>query len=166
MPTKKGAHGKLRHYNSRNGRYEKENIKIEKTLSSFEKEMLRRENLKNKSKNSKDKLLPNIYSELEKSMPGCIIGVNNIVYDKIHSKTRELDLETKDFIIEIKSGTARRCASQLLEQQEYAKSIGKSSVVYAPNILAATEADYKKKGIVVIKDKTDLIKLIKGGKKK
>ena len=163
MPMKKGAHGKLRHYNSRTGRYEKEQI-IPQTrkLSQKEKELLRQENLRNRAINSKDKLLPSVYSELEKAIPGCIIDVNKIVYDKNIKGTREIDLETKKYIIEVKSGIATHCATQFLNQIKYAQSIGKKAIVYAPNILLATEADYKRKGIRVVKSIYELKKIIKG----
>jgi len=54
------------------------------------------------------------------------------IVDVANNKKREIDIITDSAIIEVKSGLAKKKLNQLLEQKEYAKSINKIHVLYAP----------------------------------
>ena len=50
---------------------------------------------------------------------------------------------------------------QFIEQQEYAKSVNKKYVVFAPNIANATKTAYNKNNIDIVTTKNDLLRIIK-----
>ena len=162
MPVKKGANGKMRHYNPNNGRYIKENsfiiLNTKNKKSKYEKELDRRRILAEKAQNSKDPFLYDIFSALEKQNPGCIIRVNERISNKKTSMVDgEIDIETKKSIIEIKSSTAQKSSKQFVWLNNYANSNNKKLIIYAPNMPYGAEKYYTKIGYTIIRNIHDLL---------
>jgi len=170
MATKVGAGGHRQNYDS-HGRYCKtDHLSVEPLkLSKKEKARRRRANIINSFCERVDKkgdyLVKETFLEIEKAIPNSVQLVNQNKYDDIHLKTREFDIMTKKVIIEVKSGKARKCLTQLQEQNKFANSKGKKYVVYAPNILDGAKRDYIRNGIVIKTKISDLINFIKENEK-
>lgn len=170
MPTKIGGGGKQQAYGY-NGRYCKSNSQTfaQVKLSKREKTRKKRANIINSFCEQADKkgdyLVKETFLEIEKAIPNSVQLVNQNKYDDIHLKTREFDIMTKKVIIEVKSGKARKCLTQLQEQNKFANSKGKKYVVYAPNILDGAKRDYIRNGIVIKTKISDLINFIKENEK-
>ena len=99
-------------------------------------------------------------------MPGCVRHVNEKVYDKNISDTREIDIITKKCIIEIKSATNYRKKSiQFLNQKKYSENTCKNYLVFAPHMPNMAKRNFENKGITIVKDYASLIKTIKENEK-
>ena len=166
MPYKKGPKNTLRYYNPSTGRYASsfrlDNIQPKKNkLSKKEKDDLKKEALYNHAAKTKDKYVYDLFLELEKNNPGCVIMVNEKIYHKKIKQPREIDLMTKDYIIEVKSGKVKHRTSQFIDQQDLAKEHNKSHIVYAPDITDKKYNELLNKGIDVVRTKNDLIRKVK-----
>ena len=170
MPMKLGAGGKMQNYDS-HGRYAKTNaiiippIHLSKKDKAKLKEAVRREVLKNRAKNSKDKYVFDVFNAIENEFPGEVQFVNTKLYDNALNDKRELDIITKTCIIEIKGEKGRKRLNQLVAQKEFAKTKGKTHFVFAPNILEATKREYEKNSITIFRNIDSLINAIKETKK-
>ena len=87
--------------------------------------------------------------------------VNEKLYHKSIHKTREVDIVTKNAIIEIKSGRVRRRTTQLLRQKDLSKEYKKKHVVYAPDITDKKCNELRNKGIDVVRTKHELLERVK-----
>ena len=163
MPTKIGAGGHQQNYDAR-GRYVK--------TSYCEIRPTKRQIFGNKRKNQVEKFLciaekkndpyvKELILLIEKGIPCAIQCVNEMRYDSVHKKMREFDIITRKLIIEVKSGKVKKALKQFIEQQEYAKSVNKKYVVFAPNIANATKTAYNKNNIDIVTTKNDLLRIIK-----
>ena len=166
MPYKKGPKNSLRYYDPNTGRYApsfsiESTQKVKKKKTAKEKEQLKKESLINHAKKSNDKYVYEIFDFLEKNTPGCVILVNEKVYHKKIKKPREVDILTKDAIIEVKSGKVRHKSSQFLDQQDLAKDHNKQHIVYAPDITDKKYAELSSKGIIVARNKKELLERMK-----
>ena len=162
MPYKKGPNGTLRLYNSSTGRYESSpnifyNTDNKKRLTNEEKQKLKREMLYNHVNNANDKYVKEIFTFIEANEPGNVILANEKIYHKKINGTREIDIMTKNSIIEVKSGKVRHKTKQFFEQQDLAKDYRKSHIVYAPDITDKKYYELKSKGINVVRDKSELL---------
>lgn len=83
--------------------------------------------------------------------------MNEKIYHKKINGTREIDIMTKNSIIEVKSGKVRHKTKQFLEQQDLAREHNKSHIVYAPDITDKKFNELKSKGITVVRNKNDLL---------
>lgn len=163
MPYKRGPNGTLRYYSSYTGKYTtapntlkyEENKK--KRLSNEERAKLKKEILYNHVINTKDNYVQDVFYFLEKNEPGNVILVNERVFHKKIKGTREIDIMTKNSIIEVKSGKVRHKTKQFLEQQDLANEHKKKHIVFAPDITDKKYYELKSKGINVVRDKNDLL---------
>ncbi len=165
MPYKKGPKNTIRYYDPATGRYAssfKFDIVHQKKnkLSKKEKDELKKESLYNHAAKAKDKYVYELFLELEKNKPGCVIIVNERLYHKKIRQPREIDLMTKDYIIEIKSGKVKHKTRQFVDQQDLAKSHNKGHIVYAPDITDKKYSELINKGINVVRTKKDLIERV------
>ena len=169
MPYKKGPNNTLRFYDSSTGRYATSsslfilstNNERKKTKEYEEKQKEKQANLYNRAEKIKDKYLYELFNEIEKNYPGEIKLINSNIYHKKIRNTREIDLVTKKFIIEVKSGKVRHKSSQLLEQANLAKDLNKKHLLYAPDISDKKYNELKNKGIIVYRKKGDLMEEFK-----
>lgn len=168
MPYKKGPKNTLRYYSSSTGRYE--NAPFSEALRMLEqkhkktkeeKDAIQKEMLFNKANHSKDRYLLDVFLYLEKNCPNCVKMVNEKLYHKSIHKTREVDIVTKNAIIEIKSGRVRRRTTQLLRQKDLSKEYKKKHVVYAPDITDKKCNELRNKGIDVVRTKHELLERVK-----
>ena len=163
MPYKRGPNGTLRFYNNSTGRYESDpneaisNHINKRKITCEERFKLKRENLYNHAINTRDSYVLDVFYFLEEHEPGNVILVNEKVYHKKIKGTREIDIMTKNSIIEVKSGKVRHKTKQFLEQQDLANNHKKTHVVYAPDITDRKYAELKAKGINVVRCKNDLL---------
>lgn len=163
MPYKKGPNNTIRYYDSSTGKYASSfsNIQFAKEkMSKEEKEMLKKESLFNHASKTKDKYVYDLFLELEKTKPGCVIIVNEKVYHKKIKQPREIDLMTKDYIIEVKSGKVKHRSTQFLSQQDLSNDLGKKHIVYAPDISDKKYNELREKGIDVVRTKKDLMERV------
>lgn len=165
MPYKKGPKNTLRYYDPSTGRYASsfrlDNIQPKKNkLRKKEKDDLKKEALYNHAAKTKDKYVYDLFLELEKNNPGCVIIVNERVYHKKIKKPREIDLMTKDYIIEVKSGKVKHASSQFIYQKDLASNLNRNHVVYAPDISDKKFNELKQKGIDVVRTKQDLLRRV------
>ena len=167
MPTKKGAGGRQQNYNSRTGRYEKVDYaklyyippsRKEKTQRRRE---LKKEELFNRARNSKDKYIFEVFCEIERVLPYHVQFVNENKFDPFINNVREFDIITKKCIIEVKGNKVKRCLNQFLQQKKYAECKNKQHIVFAPTIPTMTKIDYEKHGIKIVKDYKSLVNTIK-----
>lgn len=162
MPYKKGPNNTDRYYDSSTGRYSKDPrfafAEVKRKLTTAEKEQLHYEELFNRACNSKDPLLFDVYYALESKFHKCVKHINDEFYDEFICDKREIDIVTKKLFIEIKSGSARKKLTQFQSQQRVAAAFGKKHIVYAPDILKSTEAEYKSKGIIIVKTIDEVVK--------
>ena len=165
MTYKKGPKNTLRYYDPSTGRYASslrfDNAQPKKEkLSKKEKDELKKESLYNHAAKTKDKYVYDLFLELEKNNPGCVIIVNEKVYHKKIKQPREIDLMTKDYIIEVKSGKAKHASSQFINQKNLANNLNKKHIVYAPDITDKKYNELKQKGIDVVRTKQDLLRKV------
>lgn len=163
MPYKKGPNGSLRFYDSRTGRYASSFANIQfskKKMSKEEKKLIKKESLFNHAAKTKDKYVYDLFLELEKMKPNCVIIVNEKVYHKKIGKPREIDIMTDKFIIEVKSGKAKHRSSQFISQQDLASNLDKKHIVYAPDISDKKYNELKQKGIIVTRTKKELLERV------
>ena len=178
MPLKEGGGKKLQNYDSKTGKYAKQDISfyyqrykeiqsnIKKSLPRKErariKEERRQKEVEDIAKKSKDPLLYHTYKIIVDHFgKGCIIHVNKMISDKVLDKSRELDIITKHCVIEVKSTTAKQSSTQFREQKKFATSRNKKHIVYAPNIPYAAKREYTKQGCVITTTKEELINEMK-----
>jgi len=163
MPYKRGPNGTLRYYSSSTGKYtsapesqtSKENNK--RKINNEEKLIRKKEMLYNHVIKSQDKYVQDLFMFLEKNDPGTVILVNERVYHKKIKGTREIDIMTKNSIIEVKSGKVRHKTKQFLEQKDLANDHKKQHIVYAPDITDKKYLELKSKGINVVRTKDELL---------
>lgn len=169
MPLKAGPNGTFRKYSSSNGRYVKDDsflqLLINKPLTKKEKKRLKerrlQEELEQKAIKSPDPYLLETYREIQRHIPNSVKMINEDVYFPSDKKRHELDIVTKDSIIEIKSARKPHCGTQTKLQSTYANSRKMKHILYAPNISKIAMAEYTKKGINVINNLHSLIKELK-----
>jgi hypothetical protein len=77
----------------------------------------------------------------------------------------EIDIETTDVVIEVKSGGTKHHFDQFNRQMKYAQSINKSYIIFGPNIRPGVIKELRRCGFVVATSYDELIQLIKKGKK-
>jgi len=124
--------------------------------------LARREELRNRANNSTDPLLNEVFTAIEKELPGNVQFVNSKFFDSNLNNEREFDIITKKCIIEVKSGKKiKRGLRQFEGQKKYAESKKKKHIVYAPNLRLNAQNEYKKHGIAIVTDIPSLIKIIK-----
>ena len=171
MATKIGAGGHRQNYDPRTGRYAKmtytDYVRYPPTRKerARRREELRRLELYNRAKNSRDPYVFDAYLAIENALPGAVMLVNEIRLDRNINNVRELDIATRKCIIEVKSGKASGDLKQFLAQKRFAEWKNKKHVVFAPDIFFNTKRAYENNGIVVKNDITDLIKFIKENEK-
>lgn len=161
MPFKKGPKNTLRYYSSSTGKYANAPLgeysrlfgNKKTKMSQKEKEELKREIIYNKAIKSRDNYLSEVFLYLENNYPNCVKMVNEKLYHKNARKIREVDIVTKNAIIEIKSGISKHASTQLLEQKELSIEYNKIHIVYAPDITNRKFNEWKEKGIDVVKTK-------------
>lgn len=164
MPLKAGPNGTMRAYSSTNGQYVSMGLDMllsikgnsKKPLTKQEKRCNRYLNLLEKAEKSRDPLVYDVFKFIESRFPYCVEHVNEKVYDKNISSTREMDIITHKHIIEIKSGERPGALMQGLAQKDYANKHNKKYIMYAPNILKNTRIVYESKGLIVCKNKEEL----------
>ncbi len=170
MATKIGAGGHRQNYDPRTGRYAKTTfpglVKLPPTRKekAQRREELRRLELFNRAKKSRDKYVFEVYLAIENELPGEVCLVNDFRFDTTINNVRELDIVTKKCIIEIKGGTGSRNTHQLLAQKRFAEMKKKQHVLFAPEISYRNEGRYKKHGIEIKRDIKTLIQFIKENK--
>lgn len=171
MPMKKGAGGRQQSYDAR-GRYVSNQVmitptdaKISKKEKAVKAEVIRRTNLMNRARKSKDAFLFDAYLAIESEFPGEVVAVNDMRFDENIGREREFDIITKKCIIEVKSKQVRRKLTQLQQQKLYAESKNKKHIVFAPEILPACKREYEQNGIVITTSKYELLQAMKGVKK-
>ena len=104
-----------------------------------------------------NKYVQDLFMFLEKNEFGTVILVNERVYHKKIKGTREIDIMTKNSIIEVKSGKVRHKTKQFLEQKDLANDHKKHHIVYAPDITDKKYLELKSKGINVVRTKDELL---------
>lgn len=163
MPYKKGPNGTVRYYSSSTGRYTAapntfiSETQKKKRMTNEERAKLKKENLYNHANNSKDNYVKDIFMFLEENSPGTVILVNERVYHKKINSVREIDIMTKNSIIEVKSGKVKHRTKQFLMQQDLANNHNKEHIVYAPDITDKKFNELKSKGINVVRNKNELL---------
>ena len=166
MPTKKGAGGRQQNYDPHTGRFAKTNFFVlppfqpTRKEKARKKEELRRKNLYDRAKNSKDALVFETFCAIEQELPGSVQFVNESRFDPILNNNREFDIITKKCIIEVKSG-ASASLKQFRAQQRFAKSKNKSHIVFAPNMPTMAKIAHEQNGIRITRDYSSLINAIK-----
>lgn len=167
MPTKKGAGGRQQNYDPHTGRFAKTNFFVlppfqpTRKEKARKKEELRRKNLYDRAKNSKDALVFETFCAIEQELPGSVQFVNEKRPDPFLGKLREFDIITKKCIIEVKSGKKPKGLVQFLGQKRYAESRNKRHIVFAPNISIAAKKSHEQSGITIVKDYKLLIETVK-----
>ncbi len=164
MPLKKGAGGRAQNYDPHTGRYASTHYQPP-PLTKREKAQKRLEahlkNLYDIIIKKDDPLVAEVFTILAKEIPHHIIHANHKTNDDIHHKDREFDIITQRCLVEIKSGKARRCLTQLLEQKEYACSNHKKHILFAPDISKGTKRAYENQGITIVRTTEQLISFVK-----
>lgn len=169
MPTKKGAGGRQQNYDPHTGRFAKTDYaklypppKPSRKEKARKREELRREDLYNRAKNTRDPLVFDVFCAIEKELPGAVKFVNEEKYDSLLAKPRELDIVTKRCIIEVKSGPKpSRALKQFLGQKRFAESQNKRHIVFAPSMPTMAKNQHRKSGITITGDLKKLIRIIK-----
>ena len=180
MPMKRGGGGQPQEYDPSNGRYGRgtsayrhENIistPQQETVKVSQKLISQKRTLDARAKASTDDLLPGIYTKIQGWFPYCVKKVNERYQVSAYVKG-EIDIETRRYVIEIKSGSGKHSTNQFLREKIYAKSRGKTLLVYAPNMSKARKADAARRGVLVISTEDELKKAMSkengiGGKQK
>jgi len=80
---------------------------------------------------SADKYVGETANAIEAKYPGKVVDVNKIVKDSIGRILTDYDIELDNFIIQVKSGTAKGLTSQI---QNTAASTGKTVIGYTPDL--------------------------------
>ena len=169
MRLKRNKAGRLQYYDSK-GRYSnmqslivcssieavKESLKRKKALNF--KKALREKALK---ANRKNPYLIEVFDSIEKNIPNEILDVECNMNSKFTSHVRSLDIVTKKYIIEVKSGKSKGKDRQLYAQHLYATRINKKALVFAPNMDSNSEERYKRKGIIIFRNLNKMIKYMK-----
>ena len=88
--------------------------------------------------------------------------MNEEKFDPHLNKPRELDIITRNCIIEVKSGSKPRGAlRQFLGQKQFAESKNKCHIVFAPAMPTMAKNQHRKSGITITGNLKTLINLIK-----
>ena len=168
MPTKKGAGGRQQNYDSRTGRFAKTDYaKLyykppSKKEKARKREAARRAELYQRAAKSSDSLVFDVFCEIEDNLPGAVQFVNEEKFDPHLNKPRELDIITRNCIIEVKSGSKPRGAlRQFLGQKQFAESKNKCHIVFAPAMPTMAKNQHRKSGITITGNLKTLINLIK-----
>ena len=161
MPLKIGGGRQLQEYDPHSGRYGgtasptpsvcvNSQIVVDNPLkeSSF-KSLRRKERLDKRAEQSADPLLLDVYRSIQDWFFGCVTKVNER-YSISSSLKGEVDIETRRFVIEIKSGQGSHFSKQFSKERAYAQSRHKSFIIYAPNMSAPRKREAQKQGFQII----------------
>lgn len=163
IERKRGPHNTWRYYDTSDGKYCKVSFlgldnytKSSKTYENKERIRRKQEQLYFTAHNSRDKYLYDVYQFLNNKTPGCIISVNKFIKDPVSGLLRELDIETKKYLVEVKSGSVEHCEKQFYAQKIYCKKKNKKHIVFAPNISQHRKWVYEQHGFTIITKLEDL----------
>ena len=106
---------------------------------------------------SKDPLVGELATEIEKNMPGRVKSVNKDIYRDDGSLWTDLDIELDSIVIQVKAGGGNRLLKQLIASQE---STGKISVGYGPKLKPYIIKSVEAQGFKVFTKIEDLLMFI------
>ena len=105
---------------------------------------------------SKDPLVGELATRLDADLPGVVKGVNVRVATH-YGSGREIDINLGDFIIEVKSGLARKLVPQLEAIQE---TTGRTPIAYAPNLPYGARREVLIAGFAVARNYEELMQIL------
>lgn len=108
---------------------------------------------------SKDPLVGETATEIDKAIPGKVVEVNKIVYRTDGTILTDYDIVLNDMIIQVKSGGGKGLTKQLIASTE---SSGKIAIGYVPDIKPSVYKEATRNGYKVFTNLDDLINSIKG----
>lgn len=166
MPFKKGPHGTLRYYNASNGRFSRYSVAPVKKTKKHKgrgKEMAdrKRQELLNRANNSTDPYIKEVSEALDSAIPYCLQHINEQIYNKKTKRPQEIDIITKNLVIEVKTGNGKKKLRQFLNQMDISKDIKRTHVVYAPSMKNGARQEYEKHGIKIVSTIEELIQMEK-----
>lgn len=167
MPYKKGPKGSLRKYSSSTGRYIKDTDPLLKVLGTYantskvSKKERKYLHLYNKASQSNDPYLFEVFKYLYENGVCNIELINEMIKFSNPNKVCEVDILTKNALIEIKSSRYPGCLTQALRQKQWATENNRKAILYAPNISHKVIYEYTKRGINVVTSLTNLLKEVK-----
>lgn len=106
---------------------------------------------------SKDPLVGELATQIEKEVPGKVIAVNKKVYRNDGSVLTDLDIELDNIVIQVKSGGGKKLTQQLIASEE---STGKTAIGYVPKVKPSVLKEANEKGFKVFTNIEDLIEYI------
>ena len=80
---------------------------------------------------STDPYVADTANAIEAKMPGQVVGVNKIMYKPDGTLLTDADIELKDVIIQVKSGTGKTLTSQMIKT---ATGTSKTVIGYTPDL--------------------------------
>ena len=107
---------------------------------------------------SKDKEVGELANEIERRYPGYVEAVNKIIRGDDGLPKTEFDIETKNAVIEVKSGGGKGLAGDLLKKQRHTD---KPVIGYGPNLKPSVIAQAEKDGHLVTTDRELLLEVIR-----
>jgi hypothetical protein len=112
---------------------------------------------------SNDPLVGETVSKIQKDGGQKINGVNT-KKETNGRITNEIDIETDDAVIEVKSGGTKHHFNQFARQKAYADKQHKRYIIYGPNLRGGVLKELRKRGYDVATSYDELLKLL--GKRK
>lgn len=106
---------------------------------------------------SKDPLVGEVATQIEREFPGSVNGVNRIVHRPDGSILTDLDIELENIVIQVKSGGGKGLTRQLINSANYIKKI---VIGYAPEIKPSVLNEAQKNGFQVFTNIADLLEFI------
>lgn len=96
-------------------------------------------------------------NQIERALPGRVVDVNNLV-PMANGLKREIDIDLGNIVVQVKSGNARKLTGQLLKT---AATTGRTTIGYAPDIGDAAWRNAAGQGVIIARNPTELIAIIK-----
>ena len=104
---------------------------------------------------------PNGVKRHYSAFPGETLAVNGKYFDPKIGDKREIDIFTQTCVVEVKGGVVSHKAGQFLGQMAFSEARGRKHIVFAPGITKARYLAYTKQGIIIARDKAELVQLIR-----
>ncbi len=132
-------------------------------ISAEEKQALKDISIKNRLEKQDYYLIKELTNTIRNVNRYAYVSINKPIVNDKGLQVTEIDIETKRYVIEVKSGKCKHCMNQFLTQKKYSKTFNKQYIVYAPKISKGVEKECKRNELTIIKD-IDTFKKYIGGK--
>jgi RHS repeat-associated protein len=105
-----------------------------------------------------DRLVLDVANTIERSSPYSVLSIEEKIFRETGELATDLDVVTKNVVIEVTAGTGVRKLDQLKKMQEYVG--GKEIVIFAPKIGKHAKRGIEKANFKVFTDKSKLIEYV------